>query len=1111
MSSNFQQPPPTSRPSSAASTAISPSTSPSNSRFSFPTRPASSLALHQQHHYSPQKPARTQPNPHPYAIKTTSTALLSRSSSTSSHSSLNGVPGEGHGNALYQEKHRYIPPSPSGSDREGSDSPMKETRHRYSRSLTDGPVPLPPPPRGHAHSKSQDFSTSTFEEGQGHATHRRQSADDFTFDDNIETFNTRSATYTSAISYTNSDPNPDPKTWTSQQLAAYLTTEDTNMEDVVGYVRESGITGKAFMRLTEGDLTSLSENAKLSVLSASRSLRQRALRGRILGSSSTEQLPGTTSAPLSRQDTGSSLSGDDDFNPSLALATNGSITLTRKNGIRPKKRLKLKPRDRTLSDASDSSVSSNTSEISAASRNSRVKGLISSLEEKINANGSGVEEEGSASESSAEKERAASPVKTKKALPPRGGVVDLFSPPSQEEKDTPIQGLAKKNINGREPRLLPFPPNVPPQAQHGHHHLPTSPSFPTSPTFQHQHPYPVQQQYLSPMHTGAGHTLPLSPNTTGASADYELGFRSSPGMRNVSPSEVATYVVRHGNSPSNSPALGGSPGNGSGNGQSRLLPYPPVVGHAVMHHPRPRKVGGPGYAGDGLVDSGVEAGDEAGRNGPNDGGETSTSQSGTDVWETALESQTSEDSGNGTDDTKTTLQPDQDVQPKHEDKDVSDEPSMEELLKSQPQSQAFSTPPHKSISGVDAWEMELGDTVKRIGAGNSNRVSVRVKPRNMDSQRRKSSLGLGHTNGKAAGGAIMSLFEDAKGEEDHHKQQDASQDRQEKLREKELALEKRETGLVTREHSVEEREKALEDAKAVVQLKEREVEECRRAVEAQATALQERDFSLGEQERSIVEREYGIEGRQRSLEDKERYLREKESGIQAWEAKVEEKEKKVNERERKVDKRESASSRWEEKLGEREEELEERDNQISEKEKHVKQMEERVKAMEAQVQEKEKDVQEKETALREEKAQLESLRAGAVSVSAQTDSTKVADEGVQFSPKATDEATQTKPTSLDESTQASPEDSNPTRPKPYLTTPWAIKRDMFLGRFVGAFNSLSAAGDGGGFGGGFGGLQKLREGGGYLVLMSIGVCAFMLREVFNKTGGRGVGVWGGRR
>ncbi|KAF9536630.1 hypothetical protein CPC08DRAFT_677013 [Agrocybe pediades] len=43
----------------------------SNSRFSFPTRPASSLALHQQHHYSPQKPARTQPNPHPYAIKTT--------------------------------------------------------------------------------------------------------------------------------------------------------------------------------------------------------------------------------------------------------------------------------------------------------------------------------------------------------------------------------------------------------------------------------------------------------------------------------------------------------------------------------------------------------------------------------------------------------------------------------------------------------------------------------------------------------------------------------------------------------------------------------------------------------------------------------------------------------------------------------------------------------------------------------------------------------------------------------------------------------------------------------------------------------------------------------
>ncbi|KAF9537904.1 hypothetical protein CPC08DRAFT_731317 [Agrocybe pediades] len=251
MSSNFQQPV-NHVETIAYGVDVSPSTSASNSQFSFPTRPSSSLALHQQHHYSPQKPARTQPNPHPYAIKTTSTALLSRSSSTSSQSSLNGVPGEGHGNALYQEKHRYVPPSPSGSYREGSDSPMKETRHRYSRSLTDGPVPLPPPPWGHAHSKF-------------------------------------------------------PKTWTSQQLAVYLATDDTNTDEVVGYVRESGITSKAFMRFTDGGLTSLSENRKQPMLSTSRSLLQRALRGRILGPSSVVQLP--TCATLSKQDTGLSLSG----------------------------------------------------------------------------------------------------------------------------------------------------------------------------------------------------------------------------------------------------------------------------------------------------------------------------------------------------------------------------------------------------------------------------------------------------------------------------------------------------------------------------------------------------------------------------------------------------------------------------------------------------------------------------------------------------------------------------------------------------------------------------------------------------------------------------------
>jgi len=924
-------------------------------------------------------------------------------------------------------------------------------------------------------------------------------------------------------------------------------------------------------------LYSLPENARQTLLAASRSLRQRSLRGRILGSASTDGMPVTASAPVSRQSTGSSqadelLSGEDDFNPSFLATTMGSITIKRRNGVRPKKGLKV--RDRTQSDASDSSVSSNTSEVSTASKsktggNGRVRGIVSSLEEKLS--GSGLEEEGSASESGAEKPRSSSPVKQsggerKRALPQRGGVVDLFSSsdPSapekhganskelkeEEDKDTLIQGLAKKNANGREPRMLPFPPNVPLQS-HGHHHMPissfpASPSFPTrqqplSPSFQqqqsHQYSYALQQHqhghghYLTPMHTGAGHALPLSPNTTGAGADYELGFRSSPGgmqvppnqLRNTSPSDVATYVVRHGNSPSNSPALGGPAGNanGSGNGQSRLLPYPPVVGHAVMHHPRPRKVGGGVVSGLGVGsesgiggESGVEAGDEAGAITSVVEGETSTSQSGTDVWETAFESPVGESvstgdvdtDGTGTDDTKSTVLPASST----ENKEAGEEPSIEELLSRSHQNPSeFSTPPHKSISGVDAWEMELGDTVKRIGAGSSNRVSVRVKPRNIDSQRRKSSLGFGSTNGKAGGGGIMGLFEDAKGEE-----KDEEQERKEKAqKEKEEDLQRRETDLTKRENVVEQRERALGDAQAIFKQREEVVDQKERDLEAVKHDLDAREKNVKEREYAVGEREYIVQTAEKSVQEKERYLDEKELTIQDKARKVEEKERKSDEREKKVDKREGASSRWEEKLGEREELLEERESKINAKEQEVKEKEDKVKALQESVQEMEKVVRAKEEVVDREKQEMETLKANAVSSSTQTDAAKLADEGIQINPSTTDESTQAKPSSSDESIQASPDDINPSRPKPYLTTPWSIKRDFFLGRFVGAFTSLSsAAADGGGFGGGLGGLQKLKDGGGYLVLMSIGVCAFVLREVLGRGGTRaGVNILKARR
>jgi len=60
------------------------------------------------------------------------------------------------------------------------------------------------------------------------------------------------------------------------------------------------------------------------------------------------------------------------------------------------------------------------------------------------------------------------------------------------------------------------------------------------------------------------------------------------------------------------------------------------------------------------------------------------------------------------------------------------------------------------------------------------------------------------------------------------------------------------------------------------------------------------------------------------------------------------------------------------------------------------------------------------------------------------------------------------------STSSSQGESDGTRPAPYQTSPWNIKRDALLGR---------------------------RAGGGYLVLMSIGVCVVVLRAL---------GRWGRR-
>ena len=94
--------------------------------------------------HTPQHPPKHTPNPHPYPIKTTSTALLARSNFSNSQ---NGG------------RHYYVPlarpasrsGSVSGEDGESDrgisgEYQRKDKEHKYTRSLSDAPSPLPIPP-----------------------------------------------------------------------------------------------------------------------------------------------------------------------------------------------------------------------------------------------------------------------------------------------------------------------------------------------------------------------------------------------------------------------------------------------------------------------------------------------------------------------------------------------------------------------------------------------------------------------------------------------------------------------------------------------------------------------------------------------------------------------------------------------------------------------------------------------------------------------------------------------------------------------------------------------------------------------------------------------------
>ena len=175
----------------------------------------------------------------PLRHKTTSTGILSRSSSP--HHQV-------HGTTLTQ--HHYVPSTPSPN---GQASPTKyklprESRHRYSKSLTsEEPKSLPVPP-----SRSPSPSPASGNGGE---------------DEEDDTPRMRQRTKRADTLPSSTVPNlqlpEDPKAWSPIHLSAYLSTlcgagagelPDQVTRDIIAFVKEKQITGKSFLRLNEGDL-----------------------------------------------------------------------------------------------------------------------------------------------------------------------------------------------------------------------------------------------------------------------------------------------------------------------------------------------------------------------------------------------------------------------------------------------------------------------------------------------------------------------------------------------------------------------------------------------------------------------------------------------------------------------------------------------------------------------------------------------------------------------------------------------------------------------------------------------------------------------------------------
>jgi hypothetical protein len=173
------------------------------------------------------------PNPHPYAIKTTHTALLSRSNS-SGHNTLS--------------QYFYTPPTGT-PPRRPTDRRHEHRVPRYSTGLAGAlPPPLPFPMSSPSHDQHSQSDC--------HPSHSRPRAD------TLPTYLAGSSG--ALLTESEKDLPLNPKTWVPSQLSVYLTTAlrvrscdrvpERVARDIALWVRREGVNGRTFMRWTDEDL-----------------------------------------------------------------------------------------------------------------------------------------------------------------------------------------------------------------------------------------------------------------------------------------------------------------------------------------------------------------------------------------------------------------------------------------------------------------------------------------------------------------------------------------------------------------------------------------------------------------------------------------------------------------------------------------------------------------------------------------------------------------------------------------------------------------------------------------------------------------------------------------